>query len=787
MQFFKHPLFFIGTFALLFFVVNESFTYVDELEKRKIELYEKNKLILKNLTDAQARNVQILAEVLSVDHAVIDGYLKNDPEIIKEHVAPLWKRVKDKKLTHEIHFFKPPAISFVNFSNFKSIGHDVADVRTDIEWITSSFKPSSHALMCKTYAGYRATHPIYDENGTMLGGLSLGKKVDWIPHAVKEKTTNDSFLIYNQSATNSLKPKYYNAFMQGKTQVGSHILADSTFEVDENIIPSIEFSKEIQEITINGDTYTLYMYPIVDFNKNIMGYVGVVTQLKVFKENFISTALQSLVIVAISVLIVLLISKNRISHLFREIEVLKNITKKIKKRNFGFLREKRDKNAVSTDSLVKLQNNILDMGRELERQYIELEDENRAKSEQLIKQLYRDGLTGLANRAALFRDLREREGSYIAILNIRNFKEINDAFGFKAGNSILKELARVCEPYALNKGFSLYRIGSDEYVLTRYNQKSGVEFKKFIIDLIEKVERSSFEINSDGINIDVNINMYAGICFEKERGLAKASMALTHAKEDKKDFIIYSSKEDTKSIHVENIVLINKLTKALSSGDIVVFYQAIVDRDEEIVKYEALVRMRDTDKILSPFVFLEVSKRTKYYSEVTKVVIEKTFEQVELFDKAISINLTADDILNDKTMALINKKMSQCSTPGKIVFELVESDDLYNLDEIEIFIKDIKSRGAKIAIDDFGTGYSNFSYMMKIKPDYLKIDGSIIKNLDSDENARKILRTIISFSKELDIKVIAEYVHSRDIYEICREFGVDEFQGYYFSEPSSLD
>ena len=120
MNIIKNPLLFIGGFALIFFILNESFSYYNGLAEAKVDAYQKDKLILKNLTDAQATNVQILAEVLASDYGVIEGYLKNDPEIIKKNVFPLWEQVKNKKLTHEIHFFKPPAISFVNFSNFKS-------------------------------------------------------------------------------------------------------------------------------------------------------------------------------------------------------------------------------------------------------------------------------------------------------------------------------------------------------------------------------------------------------------------------------------------------------------------------------------------------------------------------------------------------------------------------------------------------------------------------------------------------------------------------------------------
>lgn len=782
MQFLKHPLFFIATFALLFFLVNESFSYYSELQTAKEELYKKNKLILKNLTDAQAKNVEILAEILAVDKAVIKAYLEDKPEIIKEHIAPLWKKVKEKKLTHEIHFFKPPAISFVNFSDFKSIGKDVSSVRTDIGWITSSFKASSHALMCKTYAGYRATTPIYDENGSILGGLSLGKKIDWIPTAVKEKTEHESFLVYTKASTKSLAPKYYDAFIKNKEPIGNFILANRTFDITSEVLPSIDFAKDIQDVSINKENYTLFTYPIIDFNKKTLGYVCIVSQLKGFKEGFISTALKSFFIVLISVIIALLITRNRINSFLKEIKLIKNITNKIKKRDFTSLYDNKEVNKVSTEALVDLESDVLDMGTELARQYAQLEGENKKKSQELITQLYTDELTGLANRYALFRDLENSEGNYTAILNIRNFKEVNDAFGFESANYILKEIAHKYEPLAKEKGFTLYRVGSDEYVLTKFKDKSVLEFKKFVLEIINDVEKNFYTIE----NTDININIYAGICYENTKSLEKAGMALRQAKKYKKELAIYKPTENTKEYYMANIAIMNKVAKALSADDIIVYYQGIVDRDEKLHKYEALVRMRDGDKILSPYLFLDLSKQTKYYSQITKVVIKKTFAEFSKVDKSFSINLTAEDILNSETMSLIDEEMKKCPNPKKLVFELIESDDLYNLKEIHDFIQDIKSKGAKIAIDDFGTGYSNFSYMMKIEPDYLKIDGSIIKNLDTDENARKILRTIINFAQELNIKVIAEYVHSREIFEICKNLGVDEFQGYYFSEPAPL-
>ncbi len=782
MKLFNKPLLLITIVALAFFIINESFSYYIALEKAQKEYYEKDKLILGNLTSAQSKNVQILAEVLALDARVKLGYTQNNPEIIKEHIAPIWESVRDKKLTYEIHFFKPPAISFVNFSNFKSIGKDVASVRTDIEWITSSFKSSTHALMCKTYAGYRATHPIVDDNGTMLGGLSLGKKIDWIPEAIKEETKHEAFLIYTKKSTNSLMSKYYENFIKDKELIGDYILADKTINISREHLKNIDFTKDIQSVVIDNTSYTLYSYPIIDFNKQTMGYVCTLTTLKEFKERFYAHLIKNFIVIFLTALIIFLITRKRMIDLFKDLKHIKHITKKIQSRDFAALHEESIRSHTSRDTFIVLEHNIIEMGLELEKRYRILEDDNREKSEQLIKQLYTDELTGLSNRNALFKDLKNNQDAFIAILNIRNFKEINDAFGFETGNYILKELADRYAPYAEEKGFMAYRVGSDEFVVINSDKNiSTAEFEKFVTEILEKIEHTTFK-NED---ITINVNMYAGICFDRDKKLEKADMALGVAKRHRQEFVVYSQEKNTKDTHLNNIKTINKIASALEDDNIIVYYQPIVDLEGNINKYEALVRMKDGDEIISPYFFLDISKRTKHYSSITKVVIEKTFDKFKTLDKDFSINITADDILNEDIYKLIKTKMRNCKTPSRVVFELVESDDLYNLPEIEEFINMIKDMGAQIAIDDFGTGYSNFSYMMKIKPNYLKIDGSLIKNIDNDLNAKKIVQTIVTFANELDIKTVAEFVHSKEIFEICKELGIDEFQGYYFSEPKS--
>ena len=143
-----------------------------------------------------------------------------------------------------------------------------------------------------------------------------------------------------------------------------------------------------------------------------------------------------------------------------------------------------------------------------------------------------------------------------------------------------------------------------------------------------------------------------------------------------------------------------------------------------------------------------------------------------------------EDILNKEIYNFILKKLEESHIGKNIVFEIIESEGIENFDQVLEFINDVKQYGAKISIDDFGTGYSNFEYLMKLKVDYIKIDGSMIKNIDSDKNSQMITNSIVSFARSMNIKTVAEFVHSKNVAEKVRELEVDFSQGYYFGEPT---
>ena len=171
--------------------------------------------------------------------------------------------------------------------------------------------------------------------------------------------------------------------------------------------------------------------------------------------------------------------------------------------------------------------------------------------------------------------------------------------------------------------------------------------------------------------------------------------------------------------------------------------------------------------------------------ELSRIIISKSLDNLLKTQKNITINLSFKDILNYEFIDYLDNALEKLKFEdrNRLVFEILESENLSDYDFLEEFVLKYKKLGVKIAIDDFGSGYSNFIRIIRLKPDYLKIDGSLIKNIDKDNNSYEIVKSIIAFSKTLNIRTIAEYVHSEEIFNLLLELDVDEFQGYYFGKP----
>ena len=768
----------ILVFSFTFFIVNEVSTFYFAFEKEKKIRYENNKKTLNNLSEHHKNNVNVLAIALSNNPVVKEAYEQDNPELIKEHIAPIWNELKKLKLVYEIHFFKPPAISFVNFSNFSSLGKDVSDVRKDIEWVTSSFKPSTHTMICKTYPGFRATHPIVSDGGKMLGGLSMGKKIDWLPEVLKEYTGDESFLVYKKSVAKSLAKKYYDSFISDKELFGKYILAERTLPIGFKDLKNIDLEAPISELVIDGKEFILYSYPIKDFNKNIMGYVYTLNDFQNFYEKFQQRVQRNFIIILFTAVFIYLLVFGRLQRMIAQSKYLSYITQQIKDRNFFVIKEQSKKDALfaSGEVLESVKNDIFDMGKTIEQKYTSLES-------QLVQQLYTDSLTKLPNRNALMRDIQMSTNSSLIIINIRSFKQINDAFGFQTGDKILINFGKKLKEISIQENFNSYHLGGDEFVIMQNDFKKEINIIDSIESVLSKLEKLSIGINQD---LNVHINLYAGVCFSTENQLVKADMALTQAKKTCKTYVIYKHADNTQKMHEANFQMTKIIKHAIKNNKVKAFYQPILDvKTQKILKHEALMRIVVDKKVLVPFDFLELSKQAMEYHQLSMLMIQQVLDTIKQNNIAVSINLTALDISNDDTVSYILNELENFEECDNVIFELTETDDLYGSNEVREFLQKISLLGAKIAIDDFGTGYSNFSYLVDLDPDYLKIDGSLIKNIDTDRKSRTIVTSIVEFAKELNIKTIAEYVHNQKVLDVCQEIGVDELQGYFIGKPDA--
>lgn len=411
------------------------------------------------------------------------------------------------------------------------------------------------------------------------------------------------------------------------------------------------------------------------------------------------------------------------------------------------------------------------------------EDELDSKNEALKEQLYVDNLTKLHNLKSFDEELKNTKFPKVIVLNIDSFKDVNEFYGKESGDFVLIEIAKMIKEFAKKNDMYAYRIGSDEFAFLDSKELDISKYESIAVELVDSFRTR--EIVLDGLNETIVIGTTIGFSLESENAFAKALTALNFAKSKQKDFACYIHSMDSKDEYADKLKYIKLIKDALNNDKVIPYFQPIQDRNGKTLKYECLSRVIDENgKAISPYFYMGTSKKVRLYSLMAKTIIENGFKAIAKTDKTVSINLLSRDMMDSDISNFVIDKIREYKIAKQVVFEILEDESIENLERVSLFIDKVKRMGVRIAIDDFGTGYSNFSYLLKLRPDYLKIDGSIIKNIDKDENSEAIVKAIISFAKTLHVNTIAEYIHSKEVYDKCYELGIDEFQGFYLGEPN---
>ncbi len=428
-----------------------------------------------------------------------------------------------------------------------------------------------------------------------------------------------------------------------------------------------------------------------------------------------------------------------------------------------------------------LYNLIKTTGDELNYLTKELEKKVEEKTLEIKNNYYLDQLTGLFNRNKLLKDIESSNVNKIALIDIKSFTDINDFYGNSIGDIVLNQFGKFTNQFSKINNFIPYRIGSDVFAVLA---KVEIDNELFI-DQMRKFQKSirgyCFTIKEYDLSLDATIS----IVLNEDKLLEKADINLNYAKKADILFQVYNNELGLIEKIEKNLLWVDKIRKAIITDKIIPYFQPIINnRTNKIEKYEALMRMIDEKgNIITPFMFLDIAKKAGLYNELTKIMINKTFKVFMNNDYEFSLNLLVSDIKNQDIRKLIIEKLENKKIASRVVFEIVESEGIEKFDEIIEFINEVKQYGAKVAIDDFGTGYSNFAYLMKLNVDYIKIDGSIIRNIYEDKMSEMVAESIVNFSSKLGINTIAEFVHNQSVHNKINELGINFSQGYYFSKP----
>lgn len=422
-----------------------------------------------------------------------------------------------------------------------------------------------------------------------------------------------------------------------------------------------------------------------------------------------------------------------------------------------------------------------DLSRKQYKECQQIKEELDSSKRELIKRYFTDHLTQLPNHYKLRDELEQNKDFTFIVIHIDNFKMLNDFYGCIVGDYLLEQLSLTLQTLVKDK--KLYKMNGADFALVLEPKKSLLSLKRYLKELSEILKNIKYTYQNNDIYLDITLG--SSVSSNLESTFSKVSMALRYAQKMRLEYWIYEDRMHFKREYENNLLITIKIRRAIEKSGIVPYFQAIISNDTgKIERYECLARLIDEEnKILSPEQFLSISKKIKAYAQVTRSIVAKSFEVFKNQPYSFSINISTDDIMDRDTYRYIIKTLKNSNIGHRVIFEIVESEDIQSYRKTSEFIIDVRKYGAKIAIDDFGSGFSNFYNLTKINIDYLKIDGSLIRNITTDVQSEIVVETIIDFAKKLGIKTVAEYVHSADVQAKVITMGIDYSQGYYICEP----
>ncbi len=438
--------------------------------------------------------------------------------------------------------------------------------------------------------------------------------------------------------------------------------------------------------------------------------------------------------------------------------------------------------------------------------------QSRQYAHEIEFQASHDELTGLFNRrkfdthlSKLILESQKSNTEYALLyMDLDRFKSVNDTAGHAAGDELLKQLTRTISK-DLRQRDLFARLGGDEFGILL--DHCSLE-NSYII--AEKILKSVNELNfhwkdkvfNVGISIGINAFKNTEDSADKvlseadaaDKVLSEADAACYTAKEGGRNRIQIYDEQAAKKLNESHII--NLLTAAFENNQMVLYQQKILSANAQHKQahYEILIRMLDNDKIIPPSMFLPAAEQCGLAINLDRWVIRSVFEWLSNHKNdlaslpVMSINLSGQSVTDELFRVFIQEQFSIFDIePSNICFEITETAAMHNLDMAKEFIHDLKALGCQFSLDDFGSGHASYSQLKHLTVDYLKIDGSLVKDILDDAIDFSIVKSINDVGHILNMKTIAEFVENQGIADKLSNIKVDYLQGYGIAKPAPLD
>ncbi len=427
--------------------------------------------------------------------------------------------------------------------------------------------------------------------------------------------------------------------------------------------------------------------------------------------------------------------------------------------------------------------------------------EQKKNEERIVYLADHDSLTGLFNRHRFQVEL-ERAVEYahryghsgaLMFIDLDQFKYINDTLGHQVGDKFLKQTADRLST-GIRKVDILGRLGGDEFgiILPRTGKEEArIIADKILSNLVDGLLGSDSE-GETAVTASIGIVMFPEQGDVPDNLLAMADTAMYSAKDKGRNtYRFYDDKDQHIKSMQEKLQWENKIRSALDEDNFVLHFQPIFDlQTRSIIHYEALLRMKDKDGLTMPSTFLDIAERFGLIRDIDHWVLKKAIQVQANSIKdnntiSLAINISGRHFGDPKVLKWIRTYIADSGAdPEKLIFEITETAAVENTEQARYFINELHKLGCKIALDDFGIGFSSFHYLKHMPVDIVKLDGSFVKNLDSDAFDRVFVKTMSDMASGLKIKCIAEFVEREETVEILKELNVEMGQGFHLARPA---